>query len=1096
MKKIVVPLLLAALTARAQQTPIASSPAGYTDIYRQFQQPSAEAAPWVLWYWMQAGVSKAGITADLQAMKSAGIGGAYIVCIKGKTNPPLYTPAVEQLTPEWWEMIRFSMSEAARLGLKLGLHVSDGFALAGGPWITPENSMQKLVWSEKIVHGGQLFTDTLPVPAHYKDYYRDVAIYAYPAPADAETNTGRVKPVVTTSVPGADASYLLQPGNTKNFSSGDSCWIQYTFAKPFTCRNIAVTTNGTNYQAHRLIVEVSEDGVHFRRITRLVPPRHGWQDLDAPVTHAIPVTTARFFRFIYSKKGSEPGAEDLDAAKWKPSLKLRGLTLSGAPRIHQYEGKSGEVWRIGERTTAEQLTPKDVIPLQKIISLTGKLDAQGRLTWQVPAGKWCVLRAGHTSTGHTNATGGAGIGLECDKFSTTAVTSQFDHWFGEAFRRNGELAAQVLKVFYVDSWECGSQNWSGTFRDEFLRRRGYDLLPWLPVMAGIPVESVLRTEQVLYDVRQTIAELVKDVFYKTLADLAHSHGCTFTAESVAPTMMSDGMLHYSMVDMPMGEFWLNSPTHDKPNDMLDAASAAHIYGKNIVQAESFTTLRMNWNEHPAMMKTTQDRNYALGVNRLVYHVFMHNPWTDRAPGMTLDGVGMYFQRDQTWWKPGRAWVDYARRCQALLQLGKPVADVAVFTGGELPRRAILPDRLVSTLPGIYGAERVAQEAQRLANAGEPVRTIPDGVTHSANMADPENWVNPLRGYAYDSFNEDALLNLATVRKGRIELPGGAEYPLLVIPVKNNRRPGSDILQPAVAKKLTEWKRQGLRIVQTPYEKSTFDALGVPRDVIVKHKDDSHAEGIAWTHRQGPDFDIYFIANQLDTGRVIDLSVRVTGKVPELWNPVTGDTLVAREWTMEGDYTRLPVHLAPNASMFVVLQKTVAQKKQNDGLNWPLTDTLQFLQANWRVSFDTAAGGPLAPVETVHLKSWTEFADAGIKYHSGTAAYATVFNYQKAGRTARIKLSLGEVADLATVEINGKPCGTAWTAPYEVDITDALVNGENQLTIRVTNTWANRLMGDHVPGQSPRAWTTAPYRLEGKPLQPAGLLGPVALVAER
>jgi hypothetical protein len=464
--------------------------------------------------------------------------------------------------------------------------------------------------------------------------------------------------------------------------------------------------------------------------------------------------------------------------------------------------------------------------------------------------------------------------------------------------------------------------------------------------------------------------------------------------------------------------------------------------------------------------------------------------------MTLDGVGMYFQLDQTWWKPGSAWVDYARRCQALLQLGKPVADVAVFTGGEFPRRAILPDRLVSTLPGIFGAERVAKEAQRLANAGQPLRTVPDGVTHSANMADPENWVNPLRGYAYDSFNEDALLNLGTVRNGRIELPGGATYPLLVLPVKNSRMPGVDIRQPAVAKKLADWKRKGLQVIQTPYTQSTFDALGVARDVIVKQEDGSHAEGIAWTHRQGSDFDIYFIANQLDTSRTIQLSLRVTGKVPELWNPVTGDTLTAREWTAEGGYTNLPVHLAPNASVFVVLQRPTAQKHSGGGLNWPLTDTLQFLQANWRVSFDTAAGGPAAPVETATLQSWSEYADAGIKYYSGTAAYSSVFGYQPTGTGGRIKLSLGKVADLAVVEVNGKPCGTAWTAPYEVDITDAVVSGENTLIIRVTNTWANRLMGDHVPGATPRAWTTAPYRLENKPLQPAGLLGPVALVTKR
>jgi len=249
-----------------------------------------------------------------------------------------------------------------------------------------------------------------------------------------------------------------------------------------------------------------------------------------------------------------------------------------------------------------------------------------------------VLRIGHTSTGHTNATGGGGKGLECDKFDPRVVSLQFDHWFGEAIRRAGpDLAGRVLTIFHVDSWECGSQNWSPVFREEFRRRRGYDLLRWLPAMAGVPLGSADSSERFLYDVRQTIAELIHDNFYVTLAQLAHAKGCQFSAESVAPTMTSDGMLHYQAADIPMGEFWLRSPTHDKPNDMLDAISGAHVYGKSLIQAEAFTELRLAWDEYPGMLKPLQDRNYALGINRMVFHVFTHNPWMDRKPGMTLDG---------------------------------------------------------------------------------------------------------------------------------------------------------------------------------------------------------------------------------------------------------------------------------------------------------------------------------------------------------------------------------------------------------------------------------------------------------------------------
>lgn len=685
-----------------------------TDLKSIFRSPPESAKPWVFWYWMHGGYSREGITADLEAMKEAGIGGAYLATIKGVTDPPLFEPVTETLTPDFWELIKHTFQEADRLGLKLGMFPGDGFALAGGPWITPELSMQKVVWTEVYVSGGKKFNDTLPQPESYKGYYKDIAIYAYPAIKGSYHSTRTVKPKVTTSIEGMDASFLTIPGNTKRLKTYDPCWIQYEFDEPFTCRSVIISTYGNNYQSHRLSLSVSDDGKHFTFIAQLDAPRHGWQDTDAGVTHSIPETTAKYFRFSWTSEGSEPGAEDLDAAKWAPRLKLAGLELSGAPRIHQYEGKTGEVWRISKHTTDRQVPAELCVPLENIIDITGYLDSTGRLIWDVPEGEWTLLRIGHTSTGHTNYTGGAGLGLECDKFNPEAVALQFDKWFGEAIRQAGQdLSSRVLKIFHVDSWEYGSQNWSATFPGEFKKRRGYDIYPYLPLMAGVPIQSPETSEAFLHDVRLTIAELVVDVFYTTLAHLAHEQNCAFSGECVAPTMMSDGMLHFKKVDIPMGEFWHNSPTHDKPNDMLDAVSGAHIYGKNIIQAEGFTTLRMDWSEHPGNLKALGDRNYALGVNRLVYHVFTHNPWTDRKPGMTLDGVGLYFQREQTWWEPGYAWLLYAQRCQALLQQGSPVVDIAVFTGEEIPRRAVLPDRLLEVLPGIFGSEIIEKEKQRL-----------------------------------------------------------------------------------------------------------------------------------------------------------------------------------------------------------------------------------------------------------------------------------------------------------------------------------------------------------------------------------------------
>jgi hypothetical protein len=1131
------------------------------DLEAVFKSPPEAARPWVFWYWMNGAVTPAGITADLEAMKEAGIGGAYLMPIKDVENPPAISPPARQLSPQWWAMVKHAMQEGDRLGLKLAMHVSDGFALAGGPWITPELSMQHVVSAQTQVVGGKKLSLTLPQPPSVQGYYRDIAVYAYPTPTGSTVSTATQKPQIISSLTGENLDLLATPGNKKGFKTSEPGWIQYAFEQPFTCRSIRIRSNGYNYQANRLRVEVSDDGRAFRPLTRLHPPRSGWQDSSA-VTHALPATTARFFRFAYDPAGSEPGAEDLDAAKWKQSLKVSEIQLSGAARIHQFEGKNGDVWRVSERTTPAQLPDAQCVPLSKIINLTDKLDATGRLTWTAPPGRWTILRMGHTSTGQINTTGGGGRGLECDKFNPEAVSLQFDKWFGEAVRQGGpELAARVLKVFHVDSWECGSQNWSANFPAEFRARRGYDLLLYLPVLAGVPLQSADQSERVLADVRQTIAELVNDKFYVTLRDLAHAKGCTFSAEAIAPTMVSDGLLHYQHADVPMGEFWLRSPTHDKPNDMLDAVSGAHIYGKNIVQAEAFTELKLAWDEHPGMLKALQDRNYALGVNRLVYHVFVHNPWLDRQPGMTLSGIGLFFQRDQTWWKPGRAWVDYARRCQALLQLGRPVVDVAVFTGEETPRRAVLPNHLVDDLPGIFGPQAVAAEHQRLANAGLPMREQPEKVSASANMETADMLVDPLHGYAYDSFNKDALLRLAKVENGRIVLPGGARYGLLVVPGTLKMSPDSSAMSPEVAKKLIELAQAGgtillnrrpthspsLRdfpsadeqvqkltaslnqadnsqasavataageaavsapkghILRGPYKAESFTMLGLERDVVASIASGQRAKGVAWTHRTAPEFDIYFISNQLDSARTINLSLRVAGRQPELWDAVTGEIRPATDWKAENGCITLPLRLERNGSIFVVFRESTTQQSAQNGSNWLETQPVQTLSGQWQVRFDPKMAGPAQPVNFSELTDWSKNPDAAISHYSGTATYTQSFRWQppkqlkkqkgKLGGapSTQVYLELGTVANLAEVRVNGQPCGITWTPPYRLDITKALKKGDNQLEISVTNTWANRLIGDQaLPADQRQTWTPAPSPAAGKPLLPAGLLGPVRI----
>ena len=825
-------------------------------------------------------------------------------------------------------------------------------------------------------------------------------------------------------------------------------------------------------------------------------------------------------------------------------MKVNGIELSSEAKIDEYEGKNGEVWRISKRTSERQIPDKVCVPLNKIVDVTKFMDSTGRLIWKAPAGNWTIIRIGHTSTGQKNETGGGGKGLECDKFNPVAIKEQFDNWFGEVFKKI-PVAHDVLKIFHVDSWECGSQNWSPVFREEFKKRRGYDLYKYLPVMAGIPVESADVSERFLYDIRETIADLLHDSFYVTLAKLAHEKGCAFTAESVAPTMVSDGMLHYSAVDIPMGEFWLRSPTHDKPDDMLDAISGGHIYGKPIIQAEAFTELRLMWDEYPGMLKTLQDRNYALGINKLVYHVFMHNPSLDEKPGMTLDGIGLFFQRDQTWWKPGKAWVDYARRCQFLLQIGKPVTDIAVFTGEEVPRRAILPDRLVTTLPGIFGKSLINREEKRLANVGQPIQDSPPGVFHSANITTAENWLDPLQGYAYDSYNKDALLHYSKVDKGDITLAGGAKYKLLVIPGNRKMSPNAGLMSLEVARKLKEmiddgatvlvdqkpqssvglhnhkaaneelnkivnsiwdkkqinktdgfisWKVGKGTVVQTPFNANSFTGLGIEKDFIATDRSGKRAAGIAWTHRQAPGLDIYFISNQQNIDRFLELSLRVEGREPEIWDAVTGETMTAKKWEFKKGRTLLPVELVANGSLFIVMKKKTSRRCVNNENNWIEPAPIQKLVGPWSVSFDPKFGGPSKPVVFKTLIDWSKKEDSSIRHYSGTAVYSKTFLWDTSKiKKGRIWLNVGHVANIAQVIINGVDCGIAWTNPFRVDITKALREGENEVVIKVTNTWRNRLIYDHsLPADKRITHTNATYRLTSRPLLQAGLVGPVVL----
>ena len=999
------------------------------------QQSPNSHRPWTFWYWMYGAVSEQGIKADLQAMKDVGLGGCYLMPIRGAAEHPEYEGKADVLSANFWRMVDYSLAQADSLGLGMGIHVCDGFALAGGPWISPEESMQKIVFCDTVVSGGEHHFQ-MPKPQHYENYYEDIAVYAIPVNHDVSHLSALTFNNVTINDKGV-------------YCADKPCWIQYEFDEPTLVRNIEIEPSGTNIQCQRLLVKASDDGVFFHSVKQLTPPRQGWQNTGFNTTFSIPPTTAKYFRFEWTPEGSEPGAEDLDAAKWKPVLRLKGIKFYSWALIDNWEGKAGYVWRIAPESTEEDLPFTDFLRPQDVVYTKMQGD---QINIDLPEGEWRILRMGHTSTGHTNATAGGAKGLECDKFSREAVEKQVDNWFGLFMKRPHH---KVIQYLHVDSWECGSQNWSRNFAQEFERRRGYDIIPLLPIYAGVPMRG---GEETLRDIRKTINELVNEVFFTTVAKKAKEYGVQLSSESVAPTMVSDGMEHYKYVDLPMGEFWLNSPTHDKPNDMLDAISGAHVYGKDIVQAEGFTEVRGVWDETPAMVKPLLDRNFCLGMNRLFFHVNTHNPWLDRKPGMTLDGIGLFFQRDQTWFADAKPFVDYITRCQALLQKGNPVVDIAVYTGEEIPSRAFTPDRLVPMLPGLFGPERVLSERQRLANVGQPMEESPVGVRHSAGILDLKDWVNPLQGYQYDSMNKDALLHQPF------------NYKVLVVP--------SWVLVSADAKeRIEKLRKKGVIIIDKPYRNSFFEKIAP--DVILP-------KGIAYTHRTSESFDIYFLSNQTDQAQTFSPFFRHKHATKIIYNPLTDES-----YPYDGT-----IQLPPYGSVFVCYGHDFYSHGGNNSFPaWEQNiPTLGIDSQLWDISFRESG----LTLKSQPLFDWSLHEDDRIRFFSGHVRYTTTLELKKNQVPHhRAWLSFPSVKDIAHVWINGKDCGIAWTAPYEVEITGALQKGKNTIEIEVVNTWHNALRGmDQGKAPYDGIWTNAKYRTKGDHLLPSGLLAQPEIKAEK
>lgn len=865
---------------------------------RGFITPPNSAKPHTWWHWMNGNISREGITRDLEEMKRVGLAGAQIF------NVSLAPPGpIKFMSPEWRQMVLHAVREAHRLGLELCIHNCAGWSSSGGPWVQPSQAMQMITWSERRIRGPRPFPIVLPQPLTKLGFYRDIAVLAFRTPS-AEAHWAEVLSAKVTSGTGVVHPGPLFDGDVGTFLSLPSSgpdnrpFLQFEFPQPFKARSVTLIPGPRRSPSGEL--QVSDDGRNFRTIASFSIPETRPEATEWFVLFNFEPVTARFYRFRFSPPSG--GAKDMTLAE---------LDLHNGFRIENLLGKAGFVRQsFPNRSITAQAPEGTVLSRRDILDLTARRDRQGVLNWEVPPGDWTILRIGYTPTGKTNHPAPAeGLGLECDKMSREAVKAYFDAFIGRIARDLGPLAGKVLRNVLVDSYEVGSQNWTPRFREEFRKRRGYDLFTWLPVLTGRVVESLEASERFLWDFRRTIADLFADNYYGYFAELSHRYGMLFSTEAYGNGPF-DTLTCAGRADIPMSEFW--SGSGGELGRGKDASSAGHTYGRRIIGAESFTAGGESWQYDPYSVKALGDHAYCLGVNRFIFHTYAHQPYLDRKPGMTLGPFGLHMNRNNTWWRQSRAWLKYLSRCQYLLQQGRFVADLCYFYGEGSP--AEFPTNPLALQPP------------------------------------------PPPGYDYDGCDAEILYRMS-VKKGRIVLPSGMSYRVLILPDSDVMTPrllrkirdlvqaGAVVLGPKPVKSPSlsdfpkgdeEVKRlaqevwgpcDGKKVTEHPFGKGkvywgrplteVLTSLKIPPDFQVTS---GRGARILYIHRALKDAEVYFLSNQRDRFEAIEATFRVQGRVPELWHPDTGRIETTPLFVVKRGRTTVPLRLDPYGSVFVVFRK--------------------------------------------------------------------------------------------------------------------------------------------------------------------------------
>ncbi|MDP5030922.1 glycosyl hydrolase [Paraglaciecola sp.] len=1073
-----------------------------------FETPAKHYLPKTWMHAMNGNLSKPGFTEDFKAMADVGIGGAIFFHVHRSDKPYSSRGPVRFGSDEFYDTLVHAAAEADKNGIEFGIHNSDGWTSSGGPWVTAEMSMKRITWSEHAVQVNQEGEMLVPPqPGHAEGLYQDIAVIALPANKYNQSNAfANIK--YTSSDSSLDLSLLADADWDTEFkfkeNKDNNYWVQVEIDEPTSLRSLQIETPDRHGEA---ALQISDDGKNFTTVVEeLRRPRTGarmWAFSPQLVSEEHDGFKAKYFRFVFTKP-----------------IAIKRFDLWSEPKIDDWLSMNS--MERGRVSLAPKIDPQAITKAKDVLVLNrGELPLGGV---KLLKGDWRILRFGYTSTGAFNVPASAeGEGLEVDKFDAKALQFHFEQFVGKLLKKVQAKGIKSLKTTEIDSYEVGGQNWTDGIEDTFQEKFGYDLIKWLPLLTGRVIESPAHTGAILQELRQHQSDLMVENYFGEFTRLANQYGLETYIEPYGWGPF-DELASGGKADRLMGEFWVKSPFSD-PNSTYHgrtsaAISSGHIYGKKIISAESFTSINtVNWMGHPYYYKHHGDHMWARGINETMFHRFAHQPNNHVKPGMTMDAIGSHFDRTQTWWySGGKDWFKYLARGSFLLQQGVPDADFLVHVGDVAPVRGGYSD------------------------------------------------VDIPAGFGHDLTNTDVLLNRVNVKDGWLVLPEGTRYKALVLSktdylhVKTLKRiqtlvaAGATVIgnKPKHVIGFSEWpdKAEFKKIADAlwgetsnsikPYQKGLVSSYNLAESIKqLKLLPDLLINNEAvkvFAKRRIDDNYLYFFHSEKPEFQQITVEIRDGNGVPEIWNNTDGTIEQIQSYRREGNRLIIDLALEPYASRFILIRRdnkipdytgTYSQLVKDiylDNSKTSVKDGAKKVQekeltGQWKVEFDQEWAGP-GVVTFEELQDWSHSSDSGIKHYSGTAIYYKTFTIDQAQAASNkpIYLDLGEVQQIAEVTINGKKLGTLWKPPFALDVSSALVAGDNQLQVAITNTWVNRLIGDEAlpdtsgysmvgdtvhwlntnqkPPKSERVTFTG-YNFfvkdQQKVLQSSGLIGPVRLI---